>query len=245
MLCTFTSLEELKAFSSENARLHDDAIVFQASSAEEGSFIGLLLSHSNVSAVHEERTVEDLKEKFPSVDTALVDAVWKGQQSWGACFDILNSLRCSTKSKTLLLEDSSFLQDAISWPELSASQSVQNSTWTIDSVQSLSAALGHVGISDSLDSWEILNKPTSPHAAADAGVTEGTVANLTVDGTRRGTVRSYREALLKSPSKEQSSAAAAAAELSAEMARKKVAQWKTTTNARVAPLQVHPSRVIA
>lgn len=200
MLCTFTNLSHLSRTPASIVENADDIVVFRAQDGT-GSFYALLVPTKKVGLEEDSRSLSELKTYFPAVSDSQIETVWKAQSNWGACFDVLNSLRNSTDSKSCLVSDSSFFLDAISWPKLDksvSSQSFSSGKWVISEVQSLSCALEQLTVSDSaadLGSWEILSHPASP-STAEAAAAEG--------AKTRGTVRSYREALLKSPPKDSS-----------------------------------------
>jgi hypothetical protein len=125
----------------------------------------------------------------------------------------------------MMLSDAGFLLDSHFWPALTASadpKSLRSQDWVISGIQSLSAALAQLGLQEGhtpespLDSWEVLQHTASIDANTTAAAT-----TAPSNGTR-GTVRSYRNALLtvpapstRSPEAEQSRkklATAAAAE---------------------------------
>eukprot|EP00598_Pedospumella_elongata_P002601 CAMPEP_0184966524 /NCGR_PEP_ID=MMETSP1098-20130426/158_1 /TAXON_ID=89044 /ORGANISM="Spumella elongata, Strain CCAP 955/1" /LENGTH=316 /DNA_ID=CAMNT_0027487803 /DNA_START=166 /DNA_END=1116 /DNA_ORIENTATION=+ len=192
MLCTFTELSHLNRTPASITENGDDIVVFRAEEEGVGSFYAILVPTKKIGLAEDSRTVMELKSHFPQVSESHIHTVWKTQNDWGACFDVLNSLRNSNESKSCLLDSCSFLLDSISWPKLDhkvSSQSFVSGKWKISEVQSLSCALGGLALSDptgELGSWELLSHPTPPPA----------------EGKGRGTVRSYREALLKSPPKQ-------------------------------------------
>jgi len=203
MLCTFTNLSHLSRTPASIVENADDIVVFRAHDGT-GSFYALLVPTKKIGLEEDSRTLSELKSHFPAVSDNQIEIVWKAQSNWGACFDVLNSLRNGTDSKSCLVGDSTFFLDSISWPKLDksvSSQSFNSGKWVISEVQSLSCALEQLAVSDSatdLGSWEILSHPTSPITTTDTNT-------AAADGVKtRGTVRSYREALLKSPPKDTS-----------------------------------------
>lgn len=206
MLCTFTNLSHLSRTPASIVEHADDIVVFRAQD-DTGSFYALLVPTKKIGVVEDSRTLSELKSYFPAVSDHQIEAVWNTQSNWGACFDLLNSLRNNTDSKSCLVGDSSFFLDSIAWPTLDksvSSQSFNSGRWVISEVQSLSYALEQLAVADSgadLGSWEILSHPTTPDSPSTAGDTAVAGAEAT---KTRGTVRSYREALLKSPPKDSS-----------------------------------------
>lgn len=195
MLCTFNELSHLNHTPASVTENGDNIVVFRAEEDGVGSFYALLVPTKKIGLAEDSRTVMELKSHFPKVSESQIDTVWKTQNDWGACFDVLNSLRNGCESKSCLLDSCSFLLESISWPKLDDKVSSQNfvsGKWKITEVQSLSCALGSLALSDpsgELGSWELLSHPTP-------------LSTAPVDGKGRGTVRNYREALLKSPPKQ-------------------------------------------
>jgi hypothetical protein len=204
--------------------------------------------------------VAALKNNLPTVstvNTGTIEAVWCSQdQSWGACIDVLHSFMQDTINSnavatqgppSVVLEDCGFLLDSVFWPPLTADPNSEDDIvgtgpqlqsdiescgrWSIRDVQSLSALLEGLSVGGS---WEILDLPSPPPLGAGAGAGSPAPKAPAAGASAvagRGTVRTYRDAALASPSQTASAAAAAAAAATsaAERASKRAtAQWKPT-----------------
>jgi hypothetical protein len=216
MLCTFTQLSDLencRSLQTRGSAGGEGVVVFKAQKASKGevsSFYAVVIPSTD-------NTTADsaLRAYFPAVDSAIVQSVCKSQSSWGACFDALSDLQNSTDSQRMMVSNAGFLLNSHSWPALAASTDLRSQDWVISEIQSLSVALAQLGLQGGhtpespLDSWEVLN-----HTASND-------ASTATAPTTRGTVRSYRNALLTAP-------VTSARSPEAEQSRKKLATAAAT-----------------
>ena len=235
MLCAFNSLNDIESCYSKDSQNHegDNTVVFRAEKVLAGggvqSFYACLVSSRSE---HGSPSLSDLKINFPTVSNSSIYSVWKSNKTWGECLEELNALQNATASKSVMLEDCSFLLDSESWPKLSSesafAQGLRSENWMIAEVQTLGDILEKLALDSAaaLESWELLN-----HSSA-AGESPATTASPVDHSTRtgpvtRGTVRSYREALLTAAENQNT---VSAEQLAAESARKRLAAaeggWK-------------------
>lgn len=202
MLYAVQHLRDLEHCRSLQSKNSEEIKVFHAhrsvSCGENDSFYAFMLS------VDGDPALNDVANKFPAVDNESIRDIWKKRKSWGECFDVLNALQAAEEAKRVVVADCAFLVDSISWPALRVgeTETKHNSNWVISEILSLSDVLSQLSIdsANNLESWELLQRSSSDEGAEARDASTG--GATAVDGVSqrpmtRGTVRNYREALLK------------------------------------------------
>lgn len=230
MLCTFAQLSDLencRSLQSKGSSGGENAVVFKAQKVNDGevsAFYAVVITSADNGSAD-----TALHAHFPAVDSATVQDAYKTQSSWGACFDALSDLQGAMESRRMMLNNAGFLLDSHCWPALTASadpKSLRSADWVISDIQSLSAALAQLGLQGGhtpespLGSWEVLQHTASIDANTATAASASAASTAAPSNGARGTVRSYRNALLTAP-------APSARSPEAEQSRKKLATAAT------------------
>lgn len=121
MLCGFASINDLNNCKGKLGiyETHDEEVlVFQATQSElQSSFYALAISAGKVNSLFDDRSMLELVECFPQISNDIIQSVWNAQHTWGACFDVLNSLLASHNGSFILQNCGFFLSNSI-WPAL-------------------------------------------------------------------------------------------------------------------------------
>lgn len=177
----------------------------------------------------------EFKSRFETMSNNGLYEVWNEKKDWGKSFDTLSE----ASSSGVVVNDCSFLLDSVSWPPLTGAKSgMKSAGWEICNVQALTEILSALRMNDAepaaaAEGWEVLqHSPSqddpvyvpasdvppdffgSPTKPVSSSAESATIATC-------GTVRSYRDALLKASGGP--AAGDAQAEAEAERARKRVA----------------------
>lgn len=228
MLCAVQHLRDFEHCRSLQAGTSEEIQVFRArrsaSTGENDSFYGFMLSVGNDPALSE------VVDKFPAVHNDTIRNIWKTKKSWGECFDVLSALQAAEEAKRVVVADCGFLVDSISWPALRVGETDTNhsSNWMITEVLTLSNILNKLNIdrANDLEGWELLQRSSSDEGVAAVTSPDIPTTSPTIpQPTTRGTVRNYREALLKT------SGATSSVTAEQESSRKRAtkAVWKPAT----------------
>jgi hypothetical protein len=77
-----------------------------------------LMENSKILLIEDPRSFDSLKESFPQFPSELITQIWIMQETWGACFDILSSLRASGHQSVTFTFIFDPIADPTSWPTL-------------------------------------------------------------------------------------------------------------------------------
>lgn len=223
MLCAFANQNDLRqCLDAVNVALNSDmsdVLVFRATprqgiidaswddaesgvdredKEEESVFALNIKSGDKVRVLRDWRGMTELRKLFPSVDCSMINDIWKQQQCWQSCFDILGSLVKSHGS--IIIEQCDLVIDEIHFPSLTISPTIplQNShrssrsgshDWTIISLErsfsTMSVSSGENG-EEEMQKWEIVHAPLAEAARVvrsykDALVTSTAIVSTHVD----------------------------------------------------------------
>lgn len=167
-------------------------------SQEEESLYGFSVKSSDkVRVIRDWRGMPELRKHFPSINSEIINDVWKQQQCWQACFDVLGSLVRSHGS--IIIEQCDLVLDDIHFPALSLSSGPLSNSheinshhssrsgsqdWTIVSLEqsfsNMSVNSASTNDNQEIETWEIVPSPFS---------------------SKNASVFSYKDALMKPVSK--------------------------------------------
>jgi hypothetical protein len=83
-------------------------------------FSSPIIENSKILVVEDPRSFHSLRESFQQFPSEFVTQIWMMQETWGACYDILSSLRASGHHSITLTFIFDPISDPSSWPTLQA-----------------------------------------------------------------------------------------------------------------------------
>lgn len=130
------------------------------SSNSHHSIYGFAIQKSKIEVVSHWKSLEELKESFPTIPDGFVQRIWQHQQhSWQSCFQILSSLLLSKEK--ILLDNCDFLLEGEYWPNIAESMGKQShcstptkecsNDWTVVSLDTFLR-------SSPLDDWQVVKE---------------------------------------------------------------------------------------
>lgn len=151
---------------------------------EEGTVFALSIKSSDkVRVLRDWRGMSELRKRFPNIDSNVINDIWKQQQCWQACFDVLSSLVKSHGS--IIIEQCDLIIDDIHFPALTIYSSLSNVAypraddshqssrsgshdWTIVSLEHSFSTMSVSPVDNEgqgIDKWEMIPSPVSTQKA--------------------------------------------------------------------------------
>lgn len=101
---------------SPNVESVDEIIAYSLKEPELFSY--RFIENSKILVIEDPRSLNSLTESFRQFPADLVTQIWMKQETWGACYDILSSLRASGHLSVTLTFILDPINDPMSWPTL-------------------------------------------------------------------------------------------------------------------------------
>lgn len=112
---SFLESQYVDPLPSLNVESVDDII---ATSDEIELYSPPMIDNTKIQVIEDDRSFDTLRDHFKQLPLEFVTHVWMGQETWGACYDILSTLRASDHNSFTFTFIFDPISDPMSWPTL-------------------------------------------------------------------------------------------------------------------------------
>lgn len=120
MICAVRELDDLQHhlnilnLNTEEIQTRQSRKLLDGNSVE---FYTIWIPEKKINIANNDCTLEELREHFTMVNSSLLEKVWKEQQTWTSCFDVLNSL-INSNHGMIIIDHCEFIFNHQEWPTL-------------------------------------------------------------------------------------------------------------------------------